>query len=205
MLQCRNGVEKGLESSFLRPMNLKLEGRSTGLPLPMSGLKCKSFEIFPPISDLLTKDLFFPFSRPDDSNRRHYEAVRGRVDSGESTSFMRSLLGMCQLFVCNWVSDDSVANFTSFLAGVQPFCIHDEAQFSCTFTPLCWMAGGVAMNGCDSMLYSCCVSHTIARRQVSCLFTIGLNHASDPSSNPTTPKFLGKSNLFSISIFSGFC
>lgn len=81
--------------------------------------------------------------RPDDSNRRHYEAVRGRVDSGESTSFMRSLLG------------------------VQPFCIHDEAQFSCTFTPLCWMQGGVAMNGCDSMLYSCCVSHTIARRQDS--------------------------------------
>ena len=89
-------------------------------------------------------------------------------------------------------------------AGVQPFCIHDEAQFSCTFTPLCWMAGGVAMNGCDSMLYSCCVSHTIARRQVSCLFTIGLNHASDPSSNPTTPKFLGKSNLLSISICRGF-
>lgn len=76
-----------------------------------------------------------------DSNRRHYEALRGRVDSGESTSLMRSLLG------------------------VQPFCIHDEAQFSCTFTPFCWMQGGVAMNGCDSMLYSCCVSHTIARRQ----------------------------------------
>ena len=80
--------------------------------------------------------------RPEDSNRRHYEALRGRVDSGESTSLMRSILG------------------------VQPFCIHDEAQFSCTFTPFCWMQGGVAMNGCDSMLYSCCVSHTIARRQV---------------------------------------
>ena len=88
---------------------------------------------------------FFLPSRPDlvdSKNRRHYEALRGRVDSGESTSLMRSLLG------------------------VQPFCIHDEAQFSCTFTPFCWMQGGVAMNGCDSMLYSCCVSHTIARRQV---------------------------------------
>ena len=114
MLQCRNGVEKGLESSFLRPMNLKLEGRSTGLPLPMSGLKCKSFWIFPPISDLSTCFIFH-FSRPDDSNRRHYEAVRGRVDSGESTSFMRSLLGMCQLFVYIWVNDYSVANFISFL------------------------------------------------------------------------------------------
>merc|ERR1712088_703789 len=83
-----------------------------------------------------------PVEKPLDSNRRHYEALRGRDhDSGESTSLMRSLLG------------------------VQPFCIHDEAQFSCTFTPFCWMQGGVAMNGCDSMLYSCCVSHTIARRQ----------------------------------------
>ncbi len=62
--------------------------------------------------------------------------------SGESTSLMRSMLG------------------------VKPFCIHDDAQFSCTFTPLCWMQGGVASSGCDSMLYSCCVSHTIARRQV---------------------------------------
>ena len=53
------------------------------------------------------------------------------------------------------------------LLGVEPFCVHDDAQFSCTFTPYCWMKGGVAMSGCDSMLYSCCVSHTIARRQVN--------------------------------------
>ena len=72
-------------------------------------------------------------------NRRHYDTVTSR---GESTSLMRSMLG------------------------VNPFCVHDDAQFSCTFTPLCWMQGGVAMSGCDSMLYSCCVSHTIARRQV---------------------------------------
>merc|ERR1739848_16018 len=70
-------------------------------------------------------------------NRRHYDTAA----RGESTSLMRSMLG------------------------VNPFCVHDEAQFSCTFTPLCWMQGGVAMSGCDSMLYSCCVSHTIARRQ----------------------------------------
>jgi len=74
----------------------------------------------------------------DTDNRRHYDAVAAR---GESTSLMRSILG------------------------VTPFCVHEDAQFSCTFTPLCWMHGGVAMSGCDSMLYSCCVSHTIARRQ----------------------------------------
>jgi len=81
-----------------------------------------------------------PESHPVDltENRRHYDTVTSR---GESTSLMRSMLG------------------------VNPFCVHDEAQFSCTFTPLCWMQGGVAMSGCDSMLYSCCVSHTIARRQ----------------------------------------
>lgn len=86
-------------------------------------------------------------------NRRHYEPpkVRSRENNpGESTSFMRSILG------------------------VNPFCIHDEAQFSCTFTPLCWMQGGVAMGGCDSMLYSCCVSHTIARRKVSHFFDLKL-------------------------------
>lgn len=76
-----------------------------------------------------------PVRLREENNRRHYES------RGESTSLMRSLLG------------------------VNPFCIHDDAQFSCTFTPLCWMQGGVAMSGCDSMLYSCCVSHTIARRQ----------------------------------------
>ena len=79
----------------------------------------------------------------DTDNRRHYDAVAAR---GESTSLMRSILG------------------------VNPFCVHEDAQFSCTFTPLCWMHGGVAMSGCDSMLYSCCVSHTIARRQVSSSF-----------------------------------
>ena len=78
----------------------------------------------------------------DNDNRRHYDVAA----RGESTSLMRSMLG------------------------VNPFCVHEDAQFSCTFTPLCWMHGGVAMSGCDSMLYSCCVSHTIARRQVSAIF-----------------------------------
>lgn len=91
-----------------------------------------------------------------ETNRRQYETqfTRGREissssavapesgTSGESTSMVRSILG------------------------VNPFCIHEDAQFSCTFTPLCWMSGGVASSGCDSMLYSCCVSHTIARRKV---------------------------------------
>ena len=79
-----------------------------------------------------------------EDNRRHYESHlnQGPQQKSESTSLMRSLLG------------------------VDPFCVHDDAQFSCTFTPYCWMKGGVAMSGCDSMLYSCCVSHTIARRQV---------------------------------------
>ena len=81
----------------------------------------------------------------DTDNRRHYDAVAAR---GESTSLMRSILG------------------------VNPFCVHEDAQFSCTFTPLCWMHGGVAMNGCDSMLYSCCVSHTIAQTQGSPSFLL---------------------------------
>jgi len=80
-----------------------------------------------------------------EDNRRHYESHLNHASASqsksESTSLMRSLLG------------------------VEPFCVHDDAQFSCTFTPYCWMKGGVAMSGCDSMLYSCCVSHTIARRQ----------------------------------------
>ena len=82
--------------------------------------------------------------KASEENRRHYESQNPtmRNSGGESTSLMRSLLG------------------------VSPFCVHDDAQFSCTFTPYCWMKGGVAMSGCDSMLYSCCVSHTIARRQV---------------------------------------
>ena len=85
-----------------------------------------------------------PKQPTEQDNRRHYESQHSRntQSNGESTSLMRSLLG------------------------VSPFCVHDDAQFSCTFTPYCWMKGGVAMSGCDSMLYSCCVSHTIARRQV---------------------------------------
>ena len=97
--------------------------------------------------------------RPSEENRRHYDNP-ANSQRGESTSLMRSLLG------------------------VNPFCVHDEAQFSCTFTPLCWMQGGVAMSGCDSMLYSCCVSHTIARRQVGIFeFTIVLLHIRNCAAN----------------------
>lgn len=90
-------------------------------------------------------------ARPTNSNRRHHE------NKGESTSFFRSMLG------------------------VDPFCVHDDAQFSCTFTPFCWMQGGVAMGGCDSMLYSCCVSHTIARRQVRIKLQFFKNNQSEQS------------------------
>jgi hypothetical protein len=48
--------------------------------------------------------------------------------------------------------------------GVSPFCLHDDIQFNCVLTPVCWMAGGETLSGCDSMLYSCCVEPSIARK-----------------------------------------
>lgn len=53
----------------------------------------------------------------------------------------------------------------SFL-GVSPFCVagDENTQFKCVFTPTCWLSGGVPQDGCDSMLYSCCVTPSVARR-----------------------------------------
>jgi len=42
------------------------------------------------------------------------------------------------------------------LLGAPEHCLEDGRQFSCTFTPLCWLSGGVATQGCDSILFSCC-------------------------------------------------
>ena len=77
--------------------------------------------------------------------RRHQERGRshtpnGAAGSGNNVGFFRSMMG------------------------VSPFCLHDDIQFNCVLTPVCWMAGGETLSGCDSMLYSCCVEASIARK-----------------------------------------
>ena len=60
--------------------------------------------------------------------------------------------------------EDNPSLFRSFL-GVSPYCLNEESsQFSCQFTPSCWLAGGVPSPGCDSMLYTCCVMPSVARK-----------------------------------------
>ncbi len=62
------------------------------------------------------------------------QRARSYADPSENPGLMRSLLG------------------------VSPFCLSaDDRQFSCTFTPACWLSGGTPQPGCDSILYSCCV------------------------------------------------
>jgi hypothetical protein len=63
----------------------------------------------------------------------------------------------------NPASGGSNSLFRSIM-GVSPFCLHDDIQFNCVLTPVCWMAGGETLSGCDSMLYSCCVEPSIARK-----------------------------------------
>ena len=60
-------------------------------------------------------------------------------------------------------SSDNELSFRSML-GVAPYCLSDDSQFSCMFTPMCWMAGGIPQAGCESFLYSCCVAPTLARK-----------------------------------------
>ncbi len=73
--------------------------------------------------------------------RSHYSSssLDGDVDAGAG-SVLRSLLG------------------------VSPYCLKDDVQLSCSFTPSCWLSGGVPLGGCDSMLYSCCVPPSLARK-----------------------------------------
>jgi len=52
--------------------------------------------------------------------------------------------------------------------GISPTCTaSDGFQFPCTFTPSCWLSGGVPHGGCGSVLYSCCVEPSLATRRVS--------------------------------------
>ena len=50
------------------------------------------------------------------------------------------------------------------ILGVPSHCVSEDhgLQFPCSFTPSCWMAGGVPQNGCDSFFYACCVSPAAA-------------------------------------------
>ena len=60
-------------------------------------------------------------------------------------------------------SSDHDLSFRSML-GVAPYCLSEDSQFSCMFTPMCWMAGGIPQAGCESMLYSCCVPPALSRQ-----------------------------------------
>ena len=50
------------------------------------------------------------------------------------------------------------------LLGVPSHCVSEEhgLQFPCSFTPSCWISGGVPQTGCDSLIYACCVSPAAA-------------------------------------------
>ena len=50
------------------------------------------------------------------------------------------------------------------LLGVPSHCVSEEhgLQFPCSFTPSCWISGGVPQNGCDSLIYACCISPAAA-------------------------------------------
>ena len=49
------------------------------------------------------------------------------------------------------------------LLGVSPTCTApDGFHFPCTFTPTCWLSGGVPQGGCGSVLYSWCVEPGLA-------------------------------------------
>jgi hypothetical protein len=63
----------------------------------------------------------------------------------------------------NQPSGGSNSLFRSMM-GVSAFCLHEDIQFNCVLTPVCWMAGGETLSGCESMLYSCCVEPSIARK-----------------------------------------
>jgi len=44
-------------------------------------------------------------------------------------------------------------------------CLEGGKQFSCTFAPVCWLTGGVATKGCDSLMYSCCKPPELGRSE----------------------------------------
>ena len=65
------------------------------------------------------------------------------------------------------VIDPPVAPSSSLvrsILGVPSHCVSEEhgLQFPCSFTPSCWISGGVPQTGCDSLIYACCVSPAAA-------------------------------------------
>ena len=61
-------------------------------------------------------------------------------------------------------SDPQDSSLFRSLLGVKSTCLSEDLQFPCTFTPNCWMSGGVPTKGCDSLLYSCCVAPGTGRK-----------------------------------------
>lgn len=64
-------------------------------------------------------------------------------------------------------TSDNNRSVVRSMLGVAPFCLADDVQFQCTFTPTCWLSGGIPQSGCDSMLYSCCVMQSALPRKVN--------------------------------------
>jgi len=52
------------------------------------------------------------------------------------------------------------------LFGAPEHCLEGGQQYSCTFAPVCWLTGGVASQGCESFMYSCCKPPELGRRKV---------------------------------------
>jgi len=123
-------------------------------------------QLVPVEQDLLDDDEYDDYSddyvtEDEPANRRHDynwwlgpQPTRRNQERGRSHS-------------ANPASGGSNSLFRSIM-GVSPFCLHDDIQFNCVLTPVCWMAGGETLSGCESMLYSCCVEPSIARKVSSC-------------------------------------
>lgn len=52
------------------------------------------------------------------------------------------------------------------LFGAPEHCLEEGVQYSCTFTPVCWLTGGIATSGCESFMYSCCKPPELGRSEV---------------------------------------
>ena len=107
--------------------------------------------------------------RPHHKQSFRQERARSYTDDSfsSSSSVQEPLIAVPPLPASSSSSSSSsdVSLFRSFL-GVSPFCLNDDVQFSCKFTPTCWLQGGIPQPGCDSMLYSCCVSPGAISRKV---------------------------------------
>ncbi|TRY75700.1 hypothetical protein TCAL_12122 [Tigriopus californicus] len=76
-------------------------------------------------------------------------------------------------------SDPNDPSLFRSLLGVTPHCLSEDVQFSCTFTPGCWLAGGVPHPGCNSLLYSCCVVPNMGRKASQDITIINNNDISN--------------------------